>query len=569
MGAIFGIVGDGSLAEVQAMGRAVVHRGGHQEYWSPAAGVFFGQADHRPFEVGDSSMATDWNVAGDQSSLPERFSKDGPAALAALRGTFSIALCEGPGRVWLVVDHIGFKTLYYTVLRDRLAFASEYKSLLTLADLPLEPDRTAIQHYLATKYPLNGRSFLARTRSIKPGHLLQWRHGQAKTSTYWRPGTAVVERSDAEHVQVVRQALLDAVLRDVSPYEQIGITLGAGIDAAIVLGAVRRVAPDVRVSSFTIGAGENDWEIAGARETAALFGTDHHEYVFDPAAIPTDLPRLVWLTEDCSGREEAMLQMHVVAHASAHTKAIFGGHNADAIFGGMPRHRLVGFAERLPLLNTPLQELFQLTQCAAVPSSLAGRVLQRAVYGNTPPLALRVPGAHGTSSVYWSADFNGFICATVQGNAAFTYLEPYHALSGASFHSPFVDPDLIATSLTVPSRLKTGWRRQKRVLRDAAAGIVPLAIRSRKKAIQRLDVHGKMGEVLADLAGEWLLDSAISQHGLLTEAQLRQARLERSRARQSREVALRLWSVLSLECWARHFLSAHHRGPFATDMRQG
>src|SRR4029077_11361655 len=102
-----------------------------------------------------------------------------------------------------------------------------------------------------------------------------------------------------------------------------------------------------------------------------------------------------------------------------------------------------------------------------------------------------VPGAHGTSSVYWSTDFNSFICATVQGNAAFTYLEPYHALSGASFHSPFVDPDLIATSLTVPSRLKTGWRRQKRVLRDAAAGIVPLAIRSRKKAIQRLDVHGK------------------------------------------------------------------------------
>jgi hypothetical protein len=118
-----------------------------------------------------------------------------------------------------------------------------------------------------------------------------------------------------------------------------------------------------------------------------------------------------------------------------------------------------------------------------------------------------------------------------------------------------VDPDLIAASLTVPSWLKTGWRRQKKVLREAAAGFVPRAIRQRKKAIQRLDIHGKMGDVLCELAGDWLLDSAIEQHRLLTEAQLRQIRLERARARESRVVAHRLWSVLSLECWAQQFLA--------------
>ena len=77
-----------------------------------------------------------------------------------------------------------------------------------------------------------------------------------------------------------------------------------------------------------------------------------------------------------------------------------------------------------------------------------------------------------------------------------------------------------------------------------------------------------MGEVLSDLAGEWLVDSAIEQHGLLTEAQLRQVRLERSRARQSREVAHRLWSVLSLECWARHFLETR-RGAVASSSMPG
>ena len=118
----------------------------------------------------------------------------------------------------------------------------------------------------------------------------------------------------------------------------------------------------------------------------------------------------------------------------------------------------------------------------------------------------------------------------------------------------------IATSLTVPGWLKSGWRRQKWVLREAAADLVPASIRHRKKAIQRLDVHGAMGEVLSDLAGDWLVDSALEKHRLLTGTQLQQVRSDRTRARESREVAHRLWAVLSLECWARRFLEAPRHG---------
>jgi Asparagine synthase (glutamine-hydrolyzing) len=86
------------------------------------------------------------------------------------------------------VDQVGYKSLFYTVLRGRFAFASEYKSLLALADLPLEPDRTAIQHYLSTKYPLGGRSFLARARALQGGHLLEYRDGRpASPPTGGRP----------------------------------------------------------------------------------------------------------------------------------------------------------------------------------------------------------------------------------------------------------------------------------------------------------------------------------------------------------------------------------------------
>jgi asparagine synthase (glutamine-hydrolysing) len=558
MSAIFGIVGEGSLAEVEAMGKAVAHRGPCQRVWNPARGVYLGQASHRPFEVDPSCpIATDWHIQGDAAGFADRFARLGAEAIAALRGTFAIALCDGPGRITLAVDQVAYKTLFYTVLRGRFAFASEYKSLLVLDDLPIEPDRTAIQHYLATKYPLGGRSFLARVRSLQGGHLLEYRDGSAGVSTYWKPATEVVNRSREAHVAVVREALLETVHRQVHGYAHVGITLGGGLDAALVLGAIRHVAPDVRVSSFTVGSGEGDWEIIGARQTAAEFGTEHHEYLFDPSVIPVELPRLVWLTEDCGGREEAMLQMRVLAEAGAQTSVVFGGHGADVLFGGMPRHRLVGLAEKLPILTTPIRELFQLSQASVPPSTYIGRAFKAAVYGRTPPEALDVPGA-SRSGVYWSPEVNEFIRATIQRMHSFNYLEPQYETTGATFQSPFLDPDMIATSLTVPGWLKSGWRRQKWVLREAGTDLLPEGMRNRRKAIQRLDVHGAMGAVLSDLAGQWLLESEIERHGLLTPEQVRTVRRERDRARQSREVAHRLWSVLSLECWARQFLSPRH-----------
>jgi asparagine synthase (glutamine-hydrolysing) len=558
MGAIFGMVGEGSLAEVEAMGQQVAHRGEFQRVWSPAPGVILGQASHRPFEVDASyQLAADWNVQGGGASLVERYARHGREALAALRGTFAIALCDGPNRIMLAVDQVGYKSLFHAALRGRLAFASEYKALLALDDFPREPDRTAIQHYLATKYPLGGRSFLARARTLQGGQMLDYRDGNAAVAAYWRPAIHVVERSRGEHAAVVRDALLETVHRQIHSYERAGITLGGGLDAALVLGAIRRVAPDVRISSFTVGSSMDEWEMVGARQTAEAFDTEHHEYLFDSSTLPAELPRLVWLTEDCGGREEAMLQMRVLREAGAQVGAVFGGHGADVLFGGMPRHRLVGLAEKLPILTTPFRELFQLSQASIPPSTYIGRAFKTAVYGRTPPETLHVPGG-ASAGVFWSPEVNEFIRTTIQRMHSFNYLEPQHEIAGAAFHSPFLDPDMIAASLTVPGWLKSGWRRQKVVLREASVDILPEKIRHRKKAIQRLDVEGETGAVLSQLAGEWLMDSAIEQHQLLTSDQLQVLRRERDRARQSREVAHRLWSVLSLECWARHFLSARH-----------
>lgn len=562
MAAIVGIVGEGSLAEVCAMGQRVSHRGEYLQVWSPVPEVYFGQASQQPGRVdGSCPIAADWHLtSGNPSVDGARYGRFTDDWLASLRGAFALAVCEADGGMVLAVDQVGYKSLFYTRLPGRLAFASEYKSLLALTDLPLEPDSDAIQHYLTTKQPLGGRSFFAHVKSLPGGRRLHWRDGRATIHAYWTPSVSVAQRTPRGHAAVVRNALLDTVRRQLHSEDHVGVTLGAGLDAAIVIGALRRVAPHVRISTFTIGASADDWEIVGARETAAAFGTEHHEYRFDPAVIPADLPRLVWLTEDCGGREEAMLQMHVIRHATVQTRTLFGGHGADVLFGGMPRHRLVGLADRLPFLCGPLQELFQLSQAGVRPTTHSGRALAFAIYGGALPLRpLQVSGAGVPQTAVWHPNLNRFIQVTIQRMNSLNYLEPQHELSGATFHSPFLDPDLIETSLTVPGGLKSGLWQQKGVLRKAATDLLPGMIRRRRKAIQRLPIPGAFGGVLAEMAGQWLSGSAIEQHGLLTRVQLQELWRERHRAHRIREWAERLWSVLSLECWARQFLNGTDR----------
>jgi asparagine synthase (glutamine-hydrolysing) len=536
------------------MGSRMRHRGRFQQTWSPAPGVYFGQASHTPFELDSAALfAVDWQAEGQAASLAGGVARTGIKAFAELRGFFTVAVRTG-NDVLLAVDQVGYKELYYTWSRGRFAFASEYKALLALTDLPAEPARVPIQHYLATKQPCAGHSFLARVYAVPAGHAVTVTGGRQVLESYWRPQEQVVRRRPEEHVAVVREALLRTVERQIRPHDAIGLTIGGGLDAAAVLGAVRHVAPGLPVCTFTIGTSPDDHEILGARETAGVFGTEHHEFVFDPAMIPEELPKLVWLSEDCGGREEAMLQLQVLGEAGARVSTVMGGHGADVLFGGMPRHRLVGLAERLPWFSRPLSELFALSQAGTRPASLAGRALSAAVYGLHPPEIPAVPGVTSAPQVFWHPELNEFIRVTAQRMNSLNYLEPAHEAARATFHSPFLDPDMIEVSLTVPGWLKTGWRRQKWVLREAVADLLPESIGQRPKAIQRVHGQHTLGQVLGATAERWLCESSLERHGLLTATYLRRLRAEAGVARHSREVSHRLWTLLSLECWARQFL---------------
>jgi asparagine synthase (glutamine-hydrolysing) len=576
LGAIFGIVGEGCLDEVRAMGARMPHRGAHLEVWSPARGVYFGERRRgvrKGSEPGilaiDCQLEAGWlppalsgheirrGLEGGSYSIFEALLEDyGVDGLAQVRGYFSLAYWDDEQRNFLIAcDHVGFKSVYYAQVRGRFVFASEYKALLACADLGAEPNREALQMYQQMLRFPPAQTFLAGVRPLPAGTAAICGNGKVELRCYWRPVARTVKRSGVQHSVALRETMLKVIERQCRPYSRIGITLGNGFDSASLVAAIRHVKPAAKIVSYTIGNDEEDAEIQGARTVASHFKTEHIEVYFSVEMIPIELPRLIWLMEDCAGREEALFQLLVLSRASGRERVVMGGHGADMLFGGMPRHRLLRLGQVFPWLKTPIQELFIFSHIGTPPRSQLGRLFKRLAYKGKDYPFPEVVGAQAVTHPLDPPDLDEYLVQNATDMSdAFAYLEPAHEWARHDFWTPFMDPEVVETALSIPTRYKVGLRQQKIVLRQAMSDLLPDTILHRRKAIQRARHDVALSDVLDSMAEDLLSPSSLEKRGLLDPSYVTSLRSSRRGVAYSTNQLHRLWAVLSMEIWARQYL---------------
>ena len=79
--------------------------------------------------------------------------------------------------------------------------------------------------------------------------------------------------------------------------------------------------------------------------------------------------------------------------AARHVDVILAGFGFDGLFAGLPRHRLVDLANKVPLARGPLEQFYDFTFRSVEPTTAAGRVLKYAYFRGTDYPAPRVLAA--------------------------------------------------------------------------------------------------------------------------------------------------------------------------------
>jgi asparagine synthase (glutamine-hydrolysing) len=325
-----------------------------------------------------AAMPGPWRSTGDTEVLVHLLAKQGSACLDRLVGMFAFAAWDAKERRLLLArDRLGIKPLYYQVLPDGIAFASELKALLVLGQP--EIDHSAVRDYLFHGYIPAPKTIYRGIAKLPAGHTLTFADGRVSIERYWDPSTAIIARGAGDTVRE-----LDALLRDVVPAHTlsdvpVGVFLSAGMDSALT--AYYLDAPHTYTLGFDSGARS---ETAAARSAAEHLHTKHLEMTAPLADFAEALERMPALFDEPFGDSAAWSNYLIAQFARREVTVALSGEGGDEIFCGYPRY-WSRIGARSTVFNRSLARWLP-------PLSRFGQSMQRHAYVGLPAYAAALGG---------------------------------------------------------------------------------------------------------------------------------------------------------------------------------
>jgi asparagine synthase (glutamine-hydrolysing) len=529
-----------------------------------------------------------FTTTSDTETIVHLYEERGDAVVDELSGMFGFAIWDRERQSLLIArDRLGIKPMYYAVTPRGLVFGSELKSLLCHPDVRRTVSPAAISHYLSFGHTSPDQSILEVVRKLPPGHLLRYRKGELSIRGYWDLASIPERRiSEADAIHEVRELVRGAVKSHLVADVPVGAFLSGGVDSATVVGTMAELG--ARPKTFSIGFEEADFnELDYARVIAKKFGTDHHELIVRPDAWELT-EKLTWFLDEPFADVSSVPTYLVSKLAAEHVKVVLSGDGGDEVFAGYERYAWTAKEERrFGWMPAPLRKILSMG-AAHLPDRAPGKRFlrhialpahQRYVDGEAmfqQPFKARLVGpelksqlaARGISGDDPYGDREaimehapGDLTRRMLYLDTLTYL-PLDILTKVDrmtmAHSlearpPLLDHTLVERVFAMPSALKLAPDgTQKHIFKRAVADLLPDDILKRPKRGFGVPIVKWLRGALREPALELLGDRRMRERGWLDPRAVSTIVDEHMSGR--RDHALSIWSLMTLELWARRFI---------------
>ncbi len=448
----------------------------------------------------------------DTEILPHLYEEVGTGFAERVRGKFGIAVWDGRRRRAVVArDRLGVKPMYYAKVGDRVAFASELKSVLASGLVDHALDYEAIEAYLTLGFVPGPLTPLAGVRKLLPGELMIVDERGLRLERYWSypEPNPDLESSEDELAEGLIERLEEAVRLRLMSDVPLGAMLSGGLDSSLIVALMARHMSEP-VKTFSIGFSEDgrDSELGDARYVSSVFGTDHHELELSYTQQEIDLASLVWAMDEPIADLSALGFLAISELAARHVTVALSGQGADELLAGYKKHRAASLVARWKRLPDPVRSLGEgalrrspmrgrratRTLLAADPVdrliAMSGRVdqdLRRDLYlgplASSDGLAARralEPLAAGVADDPLAATLyiDGQLALVDDMLHYFDRTSMSHSLE---VRVPFLDHEVVEYCARIPDSLKVRRWQTKYLLKRAARGIVPDRIIDKRK----------------------------------------------------------------------------------------
>lgn len=500
------------------------------------------------------------------------YRKYGTSFVDHLRGEFAFALYDKEKDEMLFVrDRFGIRPLFFHNTGEKLVYGSEVKAVLAHPEVPRRLDRKAVMHQLMQTI-VPGSSAFEDVVALEPGCMMtvRKRNGRLETSVrkYWDLDFPEVDQrdammSEADHIEAVREKLIESVVFRLEADVPVGCYLSGGIDSCCILGLATG-AMQSPVKAFTISFDDDKYDEAHiAKEMSDSMNADQEQINLSAADLYGDnYIKTVWHAErsfyNTLGVAKYLMSQRV---RECGYKTVITGEGSDELFGGYPAFKrdmfLYGLENESPEERARLQGLLDESNKLFKGAILAENQMKHesfeALCGFTPswiqpwmatlevarPLlsdeAIEEIGDYDPiAAIAQKIDGDKLLNRHPLDKAQYTWSkcqlegqilnwggDRVDMANSMESRPAFLDHHLAEVAMQVPPHLRIKGNIEKWVLREAVKGVLPEVLYKREKfAFMAPPAHtspDKLAKV-NELVDRYLNPDALADAGILSPA---------------------------------------------------
>jgi asparagine synthase (glutamine-hydrolysing) len=309
-----------------------------------------------------------FRTRSDTETIVHAYEQHGDDCVRDFRGMFAFAVWDRRRKRLLVArDRLGIKPLYYYRGTNFFAFASEIKSLLQHPNVPRDIDVHALDMYLALRYIPGSRTIFKNIFKLQPAHLLILDETGLHTRRYWDVDYSEATRlSDAACLEKFEALFEESIRLRLISEVPLGVFLSGGLDSTATLAMMSRITQHQRIKTFSVGydisgasqkeAAESD-ELHFARQAAAHFNSEHHEFRLSAAQFRDAVPLMAYHLDEPMGDPTCIPLYFISKMARQTVTVVLSGEGADETLGGYPLYRRILMLDKIRSRLGPMARL--------------------------------------------------------------------------------------------------------------------------------------------------------------------------------------------------------------------
>lgn len=434
------------------------------------------------------------------------YAQYGADCVERFNGIFAFAVWEeNRRRLFLARDRIGVKPLFYWQQGKRLVFASEIKTVLAWPEVrPVLDGMGAAQLVLLGPGRLPGSGVFRDIREVEPGCRGYWENGKLTLNRYWKLEDREHIQSFDETVEQVRYLVTDAIRRQMVADVPVGTFLSGGLDSSIItaLCAEEMAQKNQRLKTFSVDYLDNeryfraskfqpDSDDAYIRMMTEHFETDHYKVILEPEELVQALEAATE-ARDLPGMADVDFSLLAFCgRVRQEVTVALSGECADEIFGGYPWYRDPEVRQRagFPWAQNTAQRAALLTPRI----NIDAQAFLMDAYETTCRESDILPGTDPVNrrmKQMVNLNFRWFMQTLLDRKDR---MSMYH---GLEVRVPFCDHRIAQYLYGVPWEYKDYQGREKGLLRQAVAGLLPEPVRQRKKSPYPKTFHPRYSAII-------------------------------------------------------------------------